>query len=234
MADDVCGVTPDHQRFAEFPIHTRATLSYRVLRLIAGLCVRLLFRVSVRGQELIPSGNAVIVANHLGWIDAVLILLSFPSLPRVHILGEIHGLSSRTQAFIRRVGGIVPIDRSQRDDLVLRSHVEHCLHAGGSLLLFPEGRFGDGEHQPVPFRKGFAHFAKEAGVPIVPVALSGTRDLWMRRHLRVQIGAPLSPAECGVDELVAATEASVRALLPPVSKGRGPQLLRRRLTTLFL
>jgi 1-acyl-sn-glycerol-3-phosphate acyltransferase len=234
MAEYMIAVTPDHERFAEFPIQTRATLSYRVVRAVVASCVRLLFRVSVRGRELIPSGNAVIVANHLGWIDAVLILLSFPSLPRVHILGEILGLSTRTQASIRRIGGIVPIDRSQRDDRVLRSHIEHCLHAGGSLLLFPEGRFGEGEHRPVPFRKGFAHFAKEAGVPIIPVALSGTRDLWIRRHVRVHIGAPLLPQEYSVDELVAVTEARVRALLPPLSRGRGPRLLRRRLTTLFL
>jgi 1-acyl-sn-glycerol-3-phosphate acyltransferase len=224
----------DPDRFAQFPIQTRATLSYRVLRGVVGLAVRLLFRVSVRGKELIPPDNAVIVANHLGWIDAVVLLLAFPSEPRVHILGEILGLSSRTQAFIRRVGGIIPIDRAQRDDRGLRTHIEHCLQAGGSLVLFPEGRFGYGEHQPAAFRKGFAHFAKETGVPIIPVALAGTGDLWLRRRLRVHIGAALSPGDHDVEELVAITEARVRALLPPVSRDRGPQLLRRRLTNLFL
>lgn len=234
MTDDPGGVTSGAERFSEFPIHTRATLSYRVLRATVGLGIRVLFRVSVRGQELIPARNAIITANHLGWIDAVLILLAFPPLPRVHILGEILGLSSRTQRFIRRVGGIIPIDRSQRDDRVLRAHIERCLHAGGSLVLFPEGRFGYGEHQPSSFHKGFAHFAKEVGVPVIPVALSGTRDLWVRRHLRVHVGDPLSPHDHSIDSLTAEAESRVRALLPPVSRGRGPRLLRRLLTNLFL
>jgi 1-acyl-sn-glycerol-3-phosphate acyltransferase len=129
---------------------------------------------------------------------------------------------------------IIPIDRAQRDDRVLRAHIERCLHAGGSLILFPEGRFGYGEHQPSSFHKGFAHFAKQAGVPVIPVALSGTRDLWVRRHLRVHIGAPLHPHDHSIDSLTAAAESRVRALLPPVSWGRGPRLLRRRLTNLFL
>ena len=44
----------------------------------------------------------------------------------------------------------------------------------------------------MPFKKGFAHFAIKAAVPVIPVALSGTKDLWFRKRIRVIIGMPLN------------------------------------------
>ena len=85
----------------------------------------------------------------------------------------------------------------------------------------------------MPFKKGFAHFAIKAGVPVVPVALSGTKDLWFRKPIRVIIGPPISPAGQDPASLTQLGFETIRKLLPPYTEPKGRQLLRRRLTHLF-
>jgi 1-acyl-sn-glycerol-3-phosphate acyltransferase len=72
------------------------------------------------------------------------------------------------------------------------------IREGASVLLFPEGtRSRDGQLQP--FKKGGFHLAIDAGAPIVPVALRGTRELMPRGALGLKpgqvsviIGEPIS------------------------------------------
>jgi 1-acyl-sn-glycerol-3-phosphate acyltransferase len=86
----------------------------------------------------------------------------------------------------------------------------------------------------MPFKKGFAHFAIKAGVPLVPVALSGTKDLWLRKRIRVIIGRPIAPSS-GYDpaSLTEAGFQAVKSLLPAYSEPKGRKFLRNRLTNLF-
>lgn len=233
-ADMRAGHDDDEGRFAAYPIQPRPTVTFRMLRVICGFALRCCFGITVRHLERVPGRNCVLVSNHLGWADAVVILLACPPDPRVHVLGEVMGLSRRTQRFIQRAGGIIPIDRSHHDDLVLHRRIERFIDAGASLLLFPEAEFGFAEGQPRPFKKGFAHFAISTGVPVLPCALSGTETLSLRRHIRLQFGDPIDPAGHTVESLVTATEQAVRQVMPPVSQQRGPRLLERKLTTLFL
>jgi len=85
----------------------------------------------------------------------------------------------------------------------------------------------------MPFKKGFAHFAIKAGVPVVPVALSGTKDLWFRKPVRVIIGAPISAIGQDPTSLTRLAFDTIGKLLPPYTEPKGRQLLRRRLTHLF-
>jgi len=220
-------------RLLDFPIQTRATLPFRVVRGAVRIALRALFRIEVEGLENLPRGNAVIVANHLGWADAVVLLCRLPARPRLHVIGEILGLSERTRSFVRSVGGVIPVDRARHGDGALLEHVDICLRQGASLLLFPEGRTGEREGEVLPFHKGFAHFATGAGVPVVPVGISGTLELWLRRRIRVVVGEPIATAGVDVDTLTELARDRVAALLPPVAPQRGPRLMRRRLSTLF-
>src|SRR5207245_9386482 len=159
--------------------------------------LRLIFRFDVRGKENIPrSGNYVRIANHLNWLDEFALLLLFPVEPRIHFLADPTILVTRkVQWFIvRHTGGFVPVDRDRHGDRALFPHVHRALEVGGAVALFPEGNYGPAEGQLMPFKKGFAHFAIKAGVPVIPVALSGTNDLWLRKRSVVVIGEALGPA----------------------------------------
>ncbi|MDM9383389.1 1-acyl-sn-glycerol-3-phosphate acyltransferase [Chlorogloeopsis sp. ULAP01] len=63
---------------------------------------------------------------------------------------------------------------------------------GEGIILFPEGRLGNIEGQlSVPLKRGAAIYALRSGVPILPIALIGTQDLYFRKKLTVRIGKPL-------------------------------------------
>jgi 1-acyl-sn-glycerol-3-phosphate acyltransferase len=85
----------------------------------------------------------------------------------------------------------------------------------------------------MPFKKGFAHFAIKAGVPVVPVALSGTKDLWFRKPIRVVIGKALLPTGHDPASLTQEGQKRVAELMPAYSDPPGRRLLRRQLTHLF-
>jgi 1-acyl-sn-glycerol-3-phosphate acyltransferase len=177
-------------------------MAFRLVALLVRPLVRAMFRVRITGRELVPAdGPFVIAANHLGWLDSFLVLLAFPLEPRVHFLGAARGLVARPLQWrmVRLVGGYIPVDMDRHGDRRLHQHVERCLELGGAVAFYPEACYGrPGELQP--FRKGFAHFATRASVPVVPVAISGTDRLWLRREVRLEIGAPVQGTD--VDDVL--------------------------------
>jgi 1-acyl-sn-glycerol-3-phosphate acyltransferase len=219
---------------SEFPVRSHATPAARaVRRLLRGLG-RGLFRVEMRGLEnLQPGRHHVIVANHLQWVDAFAVVASLPAQPRIHVFGDLVGVPVWAVRLVKRIGGVIPIDRREGGSAAVLDHAEACLEAGGSLLIFPEGRCNEVEGAAGEFRKGFAHFALHTGTPVLPVGLSGTRELWLRKRLTVTVGAPIPAAGHTADSLTAAGRDAVLSLLgEPVPSG-GRRLLRRWLTHLF-
>jgi 1-acyl-sn-glycerol-3-phosphate acyltransferase len=218
------------------PVGRRANVPYRILRLIAVPLLHLLFRFEVEGRENIPrEGNYIVIANHLNWLDEFAILLLFPVEPRLHFLANPTLLVTRKFQWwlIRTTGGYVPVVRARRGDPALFQHVDRCLAVGGAVAIFPEADYGPAEGELMPFKKGFAHFAIKAGVPVIPVALSGTKDLWLRKRIRVIIGPPLLPEGHDPASLTEAAFRRVKELMPKYTPPGGRKLLQRRLTHLF-
>jgi 1-acyl-sn-glycerol-3-phosphate acyltransferase len=217
------------------PVGRRATPIFRVVRSVARALFHLLFRFEVSGRERIPDSAFVAIANHLGWMDAISLLLLFPVEPRLHFLADPMSMMRNRPlwALVRATGGIVPVDRAKHGDRRLFAHVDRCLAQGGAIALFPEGDFGPREGELLPFRKGFAHFAVDANVPVVPVGLSGMRDIWLGKRLVVRIGEPISSAGQTVEQVLEAGEKAVAALVPRYVEPAGPKPLRRWLTGLF-
>lgn len=218
------------------PVQRQATPMFRFLRVTVVPLLHVLFRIEVVGREHIPTDrNYVLIANHLNWLDSFIILATFPTEPRVHFLGDTTQLVTRRVQwwFIRSVAGYIPMNRQSRHDVVLFQHGNRCLQRGGVLALYPEGNYGPSEGEIMPFKKGFAHFAIENHVPVLPVALSGTQDLWLRKSVRMIIGPAIETSGQTIDSLVAIAEDRVRELLPPYRDQRGIKLFRRRLTHLF-
>src|ERR1700682_1601498 len=219
------------------PVSRRANFPYRIVRLIGVPLLRLCFQFQVEGRENVPrAGNYIVIANHLNWLDEFALLLLFPVEPRIHFLADPTLLVTRKFQWwlIRTTGGYVPVVRDRHSDQSLFHHVDHCLEVGGAVAIFPEANYGPKEGELLPFKKGFAHFAIKAGVPVVPVALSGTKDLWLRKRIRGVIARPISPsAAYDPASLTEAGYQAVKGLLPPYSEPDGRKLLRRRLTNLF-
>src|SRR6202165_305585 len=215
------------------PVSRKANLPYRIVRLVAVPLLHLCFRFQVEGLQKVPRpGNYVVIATHLNWLDEFALLMLMPVEPRLHFLANPTILVTRkVQWFlVRSTGGFVPVVQERHGDTALFRHVDRCLEIGGAVAIFPEANYGPTEGELLPFKKGFAHFAIKARVPVVPVALSGTKGLWLRKRIRVVIGDPIHPAGHDADSLTAGAFERIKALMPAYRDQPGRKLLRRQLT----
>lgn len=220
------------------PVGPRANIPYRLVRLIGVPLMRLCFRFDVEGRENIPrarSGNYVVIANHLNWLDEFALLLLFPVEPRLHFLADPTLLVTRKFQWwlVRTTGGFVPVVRDRHGDKTLFHHVDRCLEVGGAVAIFPEGNYGPREGKLLPFHKGFAHFAVKAGVPVVPVALSGTQDIWFRKRIEVVVAPPIPTVGQDPTVLTELAFETIKGMMPVYTEPPGRKLLRHRLTHLF-
>lgn len=218
------------------PVQREATLTYRLMRILLLPVFHLLFVFQVKGRRNVPKGTSfVLIANHLNWLDSFAITASFPPEPRMHFLGDPYILQTRRfqWAFIRSIGGYIPVNNRERSGPALYRHVDRCLQLGGVVALYPEGHYGDAEGAVGDFKKGFAHFAIKNHVPVLPVGLSGTKDLWLRKKILVFVGEPIDSSGQTVESLVAEGRRRLAELLPEYRDPRGPQLFRRSLTNLL-
>src|SRR5712692_10162330 len=104
------------------PVRREATVAYRAIRLI--------FRFDVVGKANIPrSGNYIVIANHLNWLDEFTLLMLLPVEPRIHFLANPTLLVTRkVQWFIvRHTGGFVPVVSERHGDQSLFHHVDRAL-----------------------------------------------------------------------------------------------------------
>jgi 1-acyl-sn-glycerol-3-phosphate acyltransferase len=153
----------------------------------------------VVGLENVPEGHCVFVCNHQSHYDAFLILKHVPKhiryvakreLARIPVFG--HAVRATGNIVVDRTGG--SRDRERLQDAV------HAVRERVSVMFFPEGtRSEDGVLRP--FKKGAAMLAIQAGVPVVPMAVSGTRLIlpkggrsvrWGQKAALV-VGKPISP-----------------------------------------
>lgn len=119
--------------------------------------------------------------------------------------------------------------------------IQAILKRGDSILLFPEGRLGDQEGQlHLPLKRGTVIYALRSGVPIVPVALIGTQNLYLRKVLTLRFGPPIHfgqskrPKRQEIDQALAQLEQALQALLPQdYQDPQGPKLFRGWLNHLF-
>ena len=150
-----------------------------------------LWRERVTGREKLPwRGPAVLVANHLSMLDILVLYglfrpfkwVSKAELFRVPFVGWNMWLND-----------YVAIRRGDRESV--RQMMSHCrahLARGAPVLLFPEGtRSPDGRLRA--FKDGAFRLAREAGVPLIPVVVTGTSDalpkngLVLRQRMRAEV-----------------------------------------------
>lgn len=182
----------------------KATSMYSVVKSVLRPLVKGLYGIQLHGLDLLPStGPVIIAANHVSFLDSVMIPISIPR-PMVY-LAKSEYFESWKSAWIFKGLGMIPIRRNDGDDA--RSALDAAagvLEAGGVLGVYPEGtRSIDG--RLYKGRTGVARLALRSGAPVVPVGIAGSMQIMPKRarfpkpwgRLTVRFGQPLtfSPQE---------------------------------------
>jgi hypothetical protein len=147
-----------------------------LMRFLAWLLIHAVYRLRTSGLEHVPEeGAAVVVCNHVSFVDAVVIMAACRRPIRFvmdHAIFRIPVLS-----FIFRTAGAIPIASRKEDPAMMErafGEVAKALRAGELVGIFPEGRITD-SGDVHPFRPGIERILEETPVPVVPMALQG---LW--------------------------------------------------------
>ena len=164
--------------------------------------------VDVVGGERVPADTPVVfVANHASYIDSPLIMGALPGAVRFAVKARLASYPILGLAI--RKGGHIPIaKRDQSERVEDAATIRGPLDAGASLFVFPEGTF-EAAPRLLPFRLGAFRAAVDAGCPVVPVAIRGTRRIWSAGvwlvrpgRVTVTFGAPLHPSGSDWSEIV--------------------------------
>lgn len=171
---------------------------YLVIGAVSWPVLRLAFRLRVTGREHVPDGGCVLAANH--WSNFDPWPLGIPLFPRrfLRFMAK-KELFWPPLGWIIRAGGAFPVDRGTGDLQALQTAAELC-RSGHAVVMFPEGtRRSKGirkRHAP-RWHTGAARIALDAGVPLVPAAISGTDRLRRLGSLRVAYGEPIETGDLG-------------------------------------
>jgi 1-acyl-sn-glycerol-3-phosphate acyltransferase len=190
-----------------------------LMRFLVWLLISTIYRVRAKGLEHIPpEGPALVVCNHVSYVDALIIAGTCRRPIRFVMDHQIFKIPVLN--FVFRTAGAVPIapQRENADtyNAAFRKVAEY-LGAGEVVGIFPEGRLTrDGEMGP--FRPGVSRILAETPVMVVPMALrnlwgslftwSGGRAFWKRPSklwalIDLVVAPPVPPAEATPDRLQA-------------------------------
>lgn len=197
-----------------------------LMRLLVWLLTLLMYRIEVRGvREHIPeNGPALIVCNHVGYMDALLLGGAIARPVKFVMYDGFYRLPLLNWVF--RAAGAIPIAGSREDPALMQrafERIDQALAEGEVVGFFPEGRLThDGTIGS--FRPGVERILAARPVPVVPMAL---RNLWgsmfsrrdsglgrmrLPRRFRAEIGIVAGPAVPGPEATAALLEERVRAL----------------------
>lgn len=194
-------------------VHGMGSLWLRFILRLSGV------GVTVRGLENIPEGRPVIfLSNHQGAFDIPALQGNIPG--RFKWVAKASLFSVPVLGWAMKLAGYIPIDRESAGSAY--KSIEAAageVKKGTSVLIFPEGtRSPTGEL--LPFKRGAFILASKSGVPIVPVAISGTKDIMRKGSLLIRpanaviaIGPPIQPSGLNESELRAQTRMAIEALL---------------------
>ena len=156
-------------------------------------------RTRTEGLANLPDGPKVLAVNHASYLDGLALLASLPGDYAFVAKKELEGPVG-TGPFLAHLGTKFVERFDARQGVGAVVELEDALAAGETLLFFPEGTF---RRMPglLPFRTGAFACAARSAVPVIPVALTGTRYIlrsgsWFPRfgRVRIEVDRPVVPA----------------------------------------
>lgn len=189
-----------------------------LLRFIAWVLVHTFYRVRLVNVERIPTeGPAVLICNHVSYVDAIVIMAESPRPIRFVMDHQI--FRNPFFGWVFRHTKAIPIAPAHEDPARLAAAYDACAAAladGDLVCIFPEGKLtktGDMN----PFRHGVTEILRRSPVPVVPMALRG---LWgsvfsrqsasgqpgptrrgLTNRLTLAVGEPIAPDEVTLERL---------------------------------
>jgi 1-acyl-sn-glycerol-3-phosphate acyltransferase len=189
-----------------------------LMRFLAWLLIHTIHRVHTADTDRIPQrGAAVLVCNHVSFVDAIVIMAASPRPIRFvmdHRIFKIPVLS-----WIFRTAKAIPIASAKEDPwLMEKAYVDiaQALHEGELVCIFPEGKLtSNGDINP--FKGGIKKIIERSPVPVIPMALRGLWGSMLTRsdgnpfgrsfkrgplsRLSLVVGEPVTPAQATPDSL---------------------------------
>jgi 1-acyl-sn-glycerol-3-phosphate acyltransferase len=189
-----------------------------LMRFLAWLLIHTIHRVETVDTDRIPEeGAAVLVCNHVSYVDAIVIMAASPRPIRFvmdHRIFKIPVLS-----WIFRTARAIPIASAKEDPWLLEKSfvdIAQALHGGELVCIFPEGKLtSTGEMNE--FKGGISKILERTPVPVIPMALRGLWGSMLTRHpgnpfersfrrgpfsrLSLAVGQPVEPAVATPEKL---------------------------------
>jgi len=198
-------------------IYIYSLLPEFLMRFVAWIIINALFRVRTTGRLNIPDeGPAILVCNHVSYIDALIIGGSIRRPVRFVMWYKIFDIPFLN--FLFRNAKAIPIASAKENAEVLDAaftNIDRELADGNVVCIFPEGGITrDGEVQQ--FRPGIERIVERRPVPVIPIALGGLWGSWFSRRsngklqrlpgkllaqVDVRIGEAVRPADVSAENL---------------------------------
>ena len=200
-----------------------------LMRFLVWILVSMLYRVRPMGLENVPvKGPAMLVCNHVSFVDALLVGGSIRRPVRFVMHYKIFQIP--LLRFIFKTAKAIPIASAKEDEILMADAFEKIdeeLGAGHIVCIFPEGGITrDGEVQH--FRPGIEKIIERRPVPVIPIALDGIWGSWFSRQsgrgLRKFPGRLWAKVSVRIGEAVLPQDVSAAGLelLVRTLRGSGP------------
>ncbi|MET2897967.1 MFS transporter [Vibrio rotiferianus] len=186
-----------------------------VVRFVMWVVTHTIYRVKHKNLHHLPEhGGALIVCNHVSYMDSLLLSAVCPRLIRF-VMEEDYANLPPLRRFLRRAG-VIPISASNRTSIRRAfSDVEKALSEGHIVCIFPEGRLtADGEMNE--FMRGIDIILRRSPVPVIPMALKGLWGSYFSRakgrackglptrfwsKLEIEAGTPVDPKQASAQAM---------------------------------
>ena len=142
-------------------------------RLVLVILTNTLYRIKVIGRNNVPmKGGALLVCNHLSFVDALLVIASTERPIRFILYKGIYDLPGVKP--LAKMMGVIPISSGQRPREMIKSlrAASAAIQNGELVCIFAEGQITRIGHM-LPFRRGFERIMQDVNAPIIPVCLDG-------------------------------------------------------------
>jgi 1-acyl-sn-glycerol-3-phosphate acyltransferase len=183
-----------------------------LLRFLAWILIHTVHRIKTVDADRIPDeGGAVLVCNHVSYVDALVIVAASPR--PIRFVMDHRIFNTPFIGWIFRTAKAIPIAPAKENPWLMEKafvDIAQALHEGELVCIFPEGKLThDGEMSE--FKGGISKIIERSHVPVIPMALRG---LWghllsrskdgllqrafrkgFRSQLSLAVGQPVAPAD---------------------------------------